>query len=130
MRSQLGFRLALTATLFCTLSIPSPSARAEDGIRIPLEKFRQEEEVAVQRGNSVANGACVFNLVEELRAYGGEPTGWFITFDSSTGVKFDSPEFPRYRHACIDGKQITFDRGKRTVAQIYDEDGNATIPEP
>ncbi|UVC08987.1 hypothetical protein IHQ71_28405 [Rhizobium sp. TH2] len=124
-KNRVGFVgvLITVASLHC-------SANAEDGIRLPLEKFKRAEEVAVQRGESVANGACVFNLVEELRAYAGEPTGWFITFDSSTGVKFDSPANPEFRHICVDGKQTTFDHGAETIGQIYDNDGNPTIAEP
>ncbi|ESZ20036.1 hypothetical protein X734_31785 [Mesorhizobium sp. L2C084A000] len=112
------------------VSIAAPSAlHADDGIRIPLEKYNRKAEVAIQRGYSIGTGACVSNLVRSIGAYAGKRSGWFITFDRDEAVYFDSTKMKNFKHRCVDGRQITTENGQDEIVQVFDEDGQPTMPE-
>lgn len=118
------------SSLTSLIAVAVPTMAAADGITIKVEAFDRRTEVAIQRGYSVATVACVKELVSEIVAYGGVPTGWTLTFDSDEAVHFRSKENPDYRHRCIEGRQITTENGRDEVYQIYDENGEPTIEEP
>lgn len=104
-------------------------ALADDGITIKVEQFDRDAEVAIQRGYSVATAACAKNLARAIIAYGGEPTGWTMTFDKDEAVYFNTKEDRSFRHRCVDGKQITLENGAESVVQAFDQNGNPTMEE-
>ncbi|MEI8698135.1 hypothetical protein [Mesorhizobium sp. ISC15] len=115
--------------LLISIATMARSSLAEDGVRIPLEKYDRAAEVAIRRGYSGETAACVSNLVRSIRAYAGKHSGWFITFDRDEAVYFDSPKVKHLKHRCVEGRQITTENGRDEVVQAYDGGGRPTMPE-
>jgi len=113
------------AALCCALLPVAATASAET---IRLSDLTDADRVAIQRGYSVAEGACVFAIIDEIEGYGGPEAMKEFT------VSFES--YPLLitngwlSHICDGGVHTWVEGPDRLQIQIYDEDGNPTLDEP
>lgn len=118
-------RAALVYGLLVTLVLPVTLANAES---IRLSDLTREDQVAIQRGYSVAEAACVFALLREIEGYGGPQAmqEFTITFDDAP-LKISDGQLT---HTCDEGVHTWIDGDGAVVIQVYDEDGKPTLEEP
>lgn len=101
------------------------SASAEN---IRLSDLTREDRVAIQRGYSIAEGACIFAILNEIEAYGGAEAmrEFYITFDDQPLMISNGD----LSHTCSGGIQTWIEGTDRLVIQVYDDDGNPTMEGP
>lgn len=118
MKTTIAFAVALTAI--------ASHALAD---RIRLDQLRDEDMVALQRGQSVADGACAAAVINEIDGYGGP--------DAMRAFTIDVEDFPiviesvegGIRNVCDNGIHTWIQNGEEMVMQVYDEDGQPTLDE-
>lgn len=114
------FRIASAFTLLMVVHAEAETLRLSD--------LSEADRVAIQRGYSIAEGACVFAIINEIDAYGGPAAmkEFSITFDDEPLVITDGES----SHTCDGGVHTSIKGTTRLVVQVYDEDGQPTMQEP
>ena len=102
-----------------------PNSAIADTVR--LSQMTREIEVAIQRGYSIAEGACVFSIIKEIDAYGGRSAmrEFRISFENEPLRIFTKS----ITHTCDRGIHRMREGGKTFVLQRYDDNGQPTMTE-
>jgi hypothetical protein len=94
-----------------------------------LDQLRNEDLVAMQRGQSVADAACATAVINEINGYGGPDTMRELNVDvEDYPIVIESVESD-IRHICEEGLHTMIDNGDELVLQQYDDNGQPTMEE-
>lgn len=95
-----------------------------------LSDLGSDDRVAIQRGYSMADGACALNLINEIEAYGGPDAMDEFTIEFEQSPLIIQNAKARITHTCENGLHTMDDNGSVVVLQQYDENGQPTMMEP
>lgn len=124
MRKSNSVALAAAAALILSATMPS----AAETMR--LSQLKRADLVALQREQSVADGACAAALVNEIDAYGGPEAMREFTIDVEASPIVIESTARGVSHECRDGVHTITENGKDLILQKYDENGGPTMQEP
>lgn len=118
--------IGLAAGIIIAASIFAP-ASAE---RMRLDQLKRADEVALQRGQSIQDGACAMAIIKEIDAYGGKQSMRDFTIDVKSSPIVIEDKKGKLKHECKNGVHTTIDHGRKLVIQKYNEEGEPTMMEP
>lgn len=94
---------------------------------LKLSQLTKADRVAIQRGYSIPEAACVFEIIDEIDVYGGPEAmeEFRISFENGP-LKISNG---RLTHLCDGGVHVWVENGQRRIVQKYNEDGLPTLME-